>query len=73
MQYLIEVVKAAIDKSYSEGYWKWTKQNLFNRFLDDVDLNDPRIQNILRKWEKDGIIRFVGKDDCYFEVLKYFP
>ena len=60
-----DVIKAGIERFYSEGYIKWSKKNFLKLFSKDVDINDPAIISVLKEWEKNGIIRFVGKDEVY--------
>jgi hypothetical protein len=70
---LLDIAKAGIDRFYSEGYVRWSREN-FQRLLGHkVDIEDPCIQSALRAWEEIGVIRLVGQDDCYIEVLKPFP
>lgn len=68
----LDVIKAGIERFYSEGYIKWSKKNFLKLFNEDIDINDPEIISVLEEWEKNGIIRFVGKDEVFIEVLKTF-
>jgi|GEM_PF-2897929 hypothetical protein len=68
----LDVIKAGIERFYSEGYIKWSKKNFLNLFNEDIDINDPELISILQEWEKNGIIRFVGKNEVFIEVLKTF-
>lgn len=73
IQEFLDVLKARIDRFFFECDPKWPKKDIIKHMRIPLDLNDPRIQKVFREWEKAGIIRFKGEDECYFEVLKCFP
>ncbi len=69
----IEIMKAGIERFYSEGYTRWSRINFEKVLQPGLRSNDPRVQELLREWEKTGVIRIVGTEDCYIEILKQFP
>jgi hypothetical protein len=73
LQKKVKIVKAGIDRFYSEGYTRWSRVNFEKLLQPEPTPNDPRVQELLREWEKTGVIRVVGTDDCYIEILKQFP
>ncbi len=69
----VEIMKAGIDRFYSEGYVRWSRINFEKLLQPELTPNDPKVQELLHEWEKMGVIRVVGTDDCYIEILKQFP
>lgn len=69
---IIEIVKAGLNRFYSEGYAKWTQKTFFSLFNngEEIDFDDDRIQSSLKNWEAEGFIRITKYEYCYIEVLK---
>lgn len=64
-----------IKRFYSEGYNSWKKKDLLAELnVDSEDiLTHPRVEQAFIDWQQQGFIEVVGRDDCYFKVLKPFP
>lgn len=46
-----------------------TIQAVLNRHGADFSLDDQAVQSDLRVLEKEGLIRLIGKDECYLKLL----
>lgn len=60
------LLKAFINRFYPDGLIKCSKAQLPKEIQENLDIIKPT----LLKWEKNGYIKFNGKDDNFFEVLK---
>ena len=69
----MEIVKAGIDRFFSEGYLQWSRDNFRKLLGSELHLEDDRVVFTLYGWEDAGIVQFVGEDDPYIEVLRAFP
>jgi hypothetical protein len=72
--YVMDVLKAGFKRFYYEGSNKWSKQHINGIIRDvlkcrDKDMSNPKVQEILKEWEKAGFIRIIGEEDRYLEVI----
>ncbi len=58
-----EVIIAGINRFFSEGYIVWSKVNLEKLFKGDID------NTLLKKWESSGVIKILGDENRYIEVV----
>lgn len=72
IQRLLNHAKDGLNRFYADGYTKWPKAT-FQKMFGEVNIANPHIQSVLHEWEAAGLIRFVGRDDYYIEVLEQFP
>jgi hypothetical protein len=70
---MIRILRAGLDRFYSEGFYKWPRSKLTALFHRDSDLENEDVQAALTQWEHQGIVRVQRKEDCYLEVLTPFP
>lgn len=68
----VRIATAGITRFYSEGYTCWSRENLEKLFSPDWALESEEVQGLLDEWERHGMIRRVGDDHCYIEVLPDF-
>ena len=73
VQYVMRVFKAGLNRFYSDGDFAYKKETIFKMFKEDVDLEDPRVQKVLKEWEAAGYIRLNKTEDRYLTVLKFLP
>jgi len=59
------MLAARINRFYAECSPVWSKDDIIKH-----DLTIEQVTPWLKEWEKRGYIRFNGKDDNFFEVLK---
>jgi len=69
----IRILKAGMDRFYTEGALKWTPEAVSGSMHHAITLDDPRFVAILKQWENEGYIKYVNSEDCLFEILKPFP
>jgi hypothetical protein len=70
MNYLLKVVRAGLIRFVTEGVDSWSKDGFRQLFKDAVDLDHPHIVATLKEWEEEGLIRIIGREDLYIEVLR---
>jgi len=66
------IVEAGIARFYSEGYTCWSRENLDKVFSPEWTVGSEEVQGLLDEWELQGMIRRVGTDNCYIEILPHF-
>ncbi len=72
LELLLRAIKARIDRFYWEGSETWSRASVEGHLRGEADINDPRVQEEFCVWEQIGVIKRVGTDDRYFEVLRPF-
>jgi len=70
---IMNVVKAGLNRFYTDGNYRWSKSEFLKLFYEKLDLSDLRVQEILDSWEKSGWVRLDKNDDQYITVLKRPP
>jgi len=70
MDQMLNTIEAGLNRFFSEGYTRWSKENFLKMFNANVNLNDFRIQLFLYKLEQKGIIKIIGRDDVFIEIIK---
>jgi hypothetical protein len=63
----IQLVKAGLNRFYSEGYTKWSEENLTKIFAGV--LKDDEIE-FLYMLEKKGYVELIKDADCFIRVLR---
>jgi hypothetical protein len=63
------VLQAGINRFFDEHYYRWPRATV-EHVLSPASADDPVVTRSLLKWSQLGYIRFVGSDECYFEVLR---
>lgn len=69
----LRILKRGIDRFFSEGYVRWSKNDLQKTLGFDLDVDDDRITFTLLAWQDAGIINLVSSEECILEILKPFP
>lgn len=70
---LEDLLKSGISRFYSEGFFRWSKADVIgaiNPRGEKHDLQEPLVQLVLKELEAQGIIKIVGRDDFYLELLR---
>lgn len=65
-------IKARVNRFFSEGDQVWSKEALRHHLEPGVSIDETQIQSELRRWQDEGFIEFIGRDDVYFKVRKEF-
>jgi len=73
VNYVMDVVGAGLNRFYNDGIFAWSKASLLKMFKENVDIEDPRVQKILKEWEAGGYIRLDKTPERYLTVLKFLP
>ena len=70
----LEILRAGINRFYSEGMIEWKlKDVLIHVGKSGLHMDEPLVEQTFKEWEKMGVIEIVGKEDCFFRVLRPFP
>lgn len=67
------LLKAGISRFYSEGFICWSKADVMgaiNPRGEKHDLQEPLVQGVLKDLEAQGLIKIIGRDDFYLEILR---
>ena len=77
IQFRLEVLKSRINRFFSDGVRQWTRADLEGDLKGNAQktltLRRDLIINAFQKWQSDGFVRVIGRNDCYLEILKKFP
>jgi hypothetical protein len=72
----LEILKAGINRFFNDGLYQWDAKAaqgvLMAMWPEEIDPRDPIVIEKLKEWERLGVIKFVGTDECFFRVLKKF-
>lgn len=66
-------IKAGLARDYFDGVRAWSKKSLegiINPLGYHNTLQDTEIINMIKEIEDEGLIRIIGDDELYLEILK---
>lgn len=69
---LLKMLEAGFTRFYNEGSSKWSKNDVIaaiNPIGEKMEIQDPKVQNVLKELERRKLIRLVYDNDLYLEVL----
>lgn len=73
IQRTLNILAAGINRFYTEGYVRWSRENVQKVLGDKINIESPCVQSALQAWAKAGIIHLLRTEEEYFVVLRPLP
>jgi hypothetical protein len=65
----IDALKVALDRAFARGHAEIPRAFL-DQMFGGVSLRDPRVQSVLRGWERAGVVALRDEEHCCLRVLQ---
>jgi hypothetical protein len=69
VDFRLDALQVSIERIRCSGSTDVPRLFLTRMFGDDSQLDHPRVQERLQKWEHSGAIEFVGREECYLKIV----
>lgn len=69
VDFRLDALQVGMERVRCSGSTEIPRVFLTRMFGDDSQLDHPRVQERLQKWEHCGAIEFIGRDECYLKIV----
>jgi hypothetical protein len=69
IEYRLDALLVGMERLRAKGVTEISVPLLLGFFVEDRQLEHPRVQERFREWEKAGQVVVVGADDCYLRIV----
>ena len=68
VEYRLDALLVGMERIRSSGTTDVPRALLLGFFGDDRQLDNPRVQERFREWERTGRVQMIGSEDCYLRI-----